>query len=326
MLRTLPFMTAPVAYLPLLAAAAPVFAAAALGYVARRVRWLNADADQSLLRLTVNLLTPCLVLDSVLGNASLRAGGTAAGAAALGFLAVCSCFVLAFAAARLARVPAGPSRATFILSTGMFNYGYLALPLTLALFGRETAGVLFVFNVGVEFALWTVGVALLHGDLRRGWRAALSPPAIAVLAALALNFLGARDWLPGPVLATAHFVGAAAIPLGLLLSGATIADVLEGGGFQPRARVSLPALLVRLAAAPLLFISVALLLPRQPELQRVLVTQAAMPAAMLPIVLSRLYHGDPAIALEVVLVTTLAAVVTLPFWLQVGLSLVGSAG
>ncbi len=56
----------------LLGAVLPVFGVMLAGFFLRRFRWLTADADQSLLRLCVNLLLPALIFESVLGNQTLR--------------------------------------------------------------------------------------------------------------------------------------------------------------------------------------------------------------------------------------------------------------
>src|SRR5678815_535275 len=58
-------------FLALLVIVAPVFLIIVAGYVVRRAEWLTAEADASLLRLGVNLLFPCLILDTILGNSAL---------------------------------------------------------------------------------------------------------------------------------------------------------------------------------------------------------------------------------------------------------------
>ena len=50
----------------------PVFAIVAIGVALRRVQWLTAAADESLLKLVVNFLYPCLIFESVEGNPALR--------------------------------------------------------------------------------------------------------------------------------------------------------------------------------------------------------------------------------------------------------------
>ena len=55
-----------------LSAVLPVFFLALVGIGLRRVRWLTEEADATLLRLVVNVLTPCLIFDKVLGNQALQ--------------------------------------------------------------------------------------------------------------------------------------------------------------------------------------------------------------------------------------------------------------
>ena len=55
-----------------LLAVLPVFGIALIGIFVRKSNWLTEEADKSLLRLTINLLTPCLIFDSVLQNQALK--------------------------------------------------------------------------------------------------------------------------------------------------------------------------------------------------------------------------------------------------------------
>ncbi|MCX7868121.1 MAG: AEC family transporter, partial [Limisphaera sp.] len=70
-------------------------------------------------------------------------------------------------------------------------------------------------------------------------------------------------------------------------------------------------------------LALARLLPGTPELQRVLVLEAAMPAAVFPIVMARQYGGDVATALQVVLSTSVVSLVTMPLWIRAGLAWIG---
>ena len=48
-----------------------------------------------------------------------------------------------------------------------------------------------------------------------------------------------------------------------------------------------------------------------------------MPAAVVPIVMARHYGGDPALALRIVLSTSVVSLVTTPLWIRFGLKFVG---
>ena len=51
-------------YWTLVALVMPVFAVIAAGAGARRIGWLPAEAEESLLKLVVNLLYPCLIFST----------------------------------------------------------------------------------------------------------------------------------------------------------------------------------------------------------------------------------------------------------------------
>ena len=59
------------------------------------------------------------------------------------------------------------------------------------------------------------------------------------------------------------------------------------------------------------------------ELKRVLVLQGAMPAAVLPIVLTKHYGGDARTSLQVALGTSLLGLVTIPLWIRFGGHVIG---
>jgi malate permease and related proteins len=312
--------------LTVLSAVLPVFAIMAIGLWLRHHDWLTADADSSLMRVTINLLLPALIFDSVLGNAALRRPENLLLPPLLGFGMVGLGIVVARMFSPIAGLRTGIQRRTFSFLAGLQNYAYLPIPLCLSLFDAGTTGVLFVHNVGTEMAMWTLGItALTGGGMRGGWRQILNAPLAALLLALGLNFIGMVFTPPAPVLAVGkiflvaiHWLGQSAIPLALLLIGAIIADHLNearGGG---AARVVTVAALVRLGLLPVLFLLLAKHLPCSVELKRVLVLQGAMSSAVLPIVLARHYGGDARVALQVALGTSALGLVTIPLWIRFG--------
>ena len=303
----------------------PVFCIIAAGFAIRRVGWLTEEADQSLLRLTINVLMPCLILDSVLGNASLTRLGNVLFTPTMGFVSVGIGLAVGLMGRSLAGLPAGPRSRTFALTVGVYNYGYMSIPLAALLFkGGDTMGVLFVFNVGVEAAIWTLGLLVLSGtSLKQSVRKLASPPVISMALALVLNVAGGKDWLPAFVQQTAHMLGQCTIPLGLVLVGATIADQLPEFHAEKGWRVMGAACALRLFGVAALFLLLAKYLPCPVELKQVLVLQSAMPAAVFPIIMARHYGGDPATALRVVIGTTAASFVTIPLVLKLGFQFVG---
>jgi predicted permease len=316
--------------LSLFAAVAPVFLMMVAGFAMRRAGWLTAEADASLLRVVVNLLYPCLILRTLLGNSAISQPGNLLIAPAVGFGTVALGYGLCYAAAPLFRIRDSRARRTFAFTAGLQNYGYIALPVVQKLFDHpaqgeaRTTGVLFIHNVGVEAALWTLGMMLLtRTSPRDGWRKIVSVPLVAIAVAIVLNFADAGHWLPPFALSAIKSLGDAAIPLGLILTGAVFADELAARGAATVAgSVSLGACVLRILILPAIMLSLARWLPCPPELRHVMLAQAAMPSAVIPVILVKHYGGDSSVALRIVLVTSLIGLFSIPVWLAIGLKFI----
>ncbi len=314
-------------YLTLFAAVAPVFLVIGAGFAIRRAGWLSAEADASLMRVIVNLLFPCLILDTVLGNRALENAGNVLLAPLVGFGTVVLGYFVSYFAAPIFGLREPRQRRTFAFTVGIFNYGYVPLPLIPKLFpdaAAPTTAVLFLHNVGVETALWTAGIMLLAGAANparreRRWTHIFNVPVLAILCAVALHFLGARSWLPDIVLSAVHNMGAAAIPLGLILTGATFADQMRDLTVSNATGVGIGSAALRLGILPILMLALARWLPCPIELRRIILIQAAMPCAVIPVLLTKHYGGDPNTAMRAVLVTTALSFLTIPLWIQFGL-------
>jgi predicted permease len=230
-------------------------------------------------------------------------------------------YLLAWWAAGLVGLCELRARRTFAFTTGIQNYSYFPLPLIFTLFGRETTGVLFGYAVGVDLCLWTIGLMMLTG--KGGWagiRQAFNLPVVVIILALVLNLLGAGAWIPQWVDKTWGMLGACAVPFALLLTGASFADSSAPRQFWRGKSVMAASALVRVGIMPLLILAVGLFLPVGDDLQKVLIVQAAMPAAVAPMAIARHYGGDATVGLQVVLSSTVISLATIPLWLQLGLS------
>ena len=310
------------------AAIAPVFLITLAGFTIRRAGVLSAEADSTFLRVCVNVLYPCLILTTIVGNPALHQAANVWMPPLAGFLSVAVGYAASYGCARLLRLPRGSETRTFTYVTGLYNYGYMAIPVVDKLFGAKALGVLFTHNLGVEIAFW-IGLSLILAsrDRENGqawWRQALNAPVLAILGSLALNFSLGGGHLPGWIDGAARMLGNSAIPIALLLTGATLADFLgELRTAHSGALILGGACLLRLGILPFVFLGLARWLPCSMELRQVLVVQSAMPCAMLPIVLAKHYGGNTGMAVQIVFATTLLAIATIPWWIRYGMVLAG---
>lgn len=329
-------------YLMIFGKSLPILLLILVGAAFRRLGWLKAESDSSLMKLVLNLFYPCLIFSNIVGNDALRDMSNWLGAPLMGMLTLCLGFLVSYYWPGW-KERSLSERRTFAFSTGVFNYGYVPIPLAQVLFAPATTGVLLVFNVGIEIAFWTVGLFVLTGISGAGgnWRRLISPPLITILIALPCNFLGLAEFLAHPgfnpgnawgqilnhliVVAGESFftairmAGDCSIPLGLVLIGASIYDLWRSTDWWKGAAIPVRACLIRLGILPVLFLLIARYVPMTDSLREVLVLQAAMPAAIFPIVIARVFGGDIKIALQVVLSTSIVSLLLIPLWIQLGL-------
>lgn len=301
----------------------PVLFTALAGILMRRVNCLNEEADKSLLDVTINLLIPCFIFDKLLGNPAMAVPSNLILAPLVGMGTVVVGILLSLALAGLSGLRDPLERKSFGFSAGIYNYGYVPLPLAMALFDRETVAALVVHNIGVDFAFWTMGALVFAQRDQPIWRKLLRPPIFAILATLLLNFTGLNEKVPEIVIGTARMIGACAIPMGLILTGAMTADLLKHFRSSGGGRVMLAACLLRIGLLPVGFLLLAKFLPATVELKRVIVLQAAMPAAVFAILAAKYFRGHPPTALRVVVGTSLLSFVTIPLWIRFGMQFVG---
>lgn len=334
----LAFLIDPADFLQIAASVFSVFLVMAVGAVCRTKHWLTKHADQSLAKLTANVLLPSLFLDRILKDETLTSLADAWHPPVFGFVETTGSFLLAlFLARRIGHrfgLVTDAQHRAFALCAGICNYGYIPLPLSQIFYPDAEVEIIF-HNVGVDLSLWSVGVAIIMGgkpipaDAAKpvvpAWRRGvaiiakfISPPMVAVMIALSIRFLGWRDEIPESLMKPLGWLAGSSIPMGLVLSGAIIIDFIRAADWTGSGKTIFAAIGFRQFLMPILMLTAAKTLAPTQDLQHALLLEAAMPAAIFPIVLTRLYDGDTATALRVVLSTSLAAIVLIPVWMAVG--------
>lgn len=288
----------------------------AAGLLVRRRVVTQAHID-ALSRATVVVFLPCLTFDSVVRNLDpsrlpywwvlpLAAVAMAVTGLALG-------------AALFAREL--PAKRNMLVLASMQNAGYLVLPVGLALFPGEFdlfSLYCFLFILGNSLMLWSVG-KLLATRGRPGvpiWRAVLTPPLVANVAAIVLALSGGKALVPDVLGRGAHLLGTAAVPVATFILGAVLGSI----PFRPRAILPDAArvVLVKLVLLPLLTAAILawLGLGRTHSLLASFFLIQAVAAPAVAIILQvRSYGGDEEKIGGVMLIAYAGCLLALPFWI-----------
>jgi len=291
------------------------------GAVLRRIGLVKKEHDEGAMRLIFNVMFPCLILDKVLGNEVVRSGPVVAWAIGIGFTFIAGGIALGYLTGRVLGLKRGTGLHTFALSSGCQNFGFTAAPVVEILWGGGALALLFVHNIGVEFAIWSVGMMVISGGGGIPWRQMINGPLVAVVLAMQLLALGLDDNITGPPREAISMIGIGSFPLAIFITGCTIMDLV--GHEKPTFKIIAGSAFVRLGLVPAAMLCAAKFLPLATEIRQVLVVQAAMPAAFTPILMARLYGGRPGMAVQVVLATTILSLLTLPWIITIGTEWIG---
>jgi predicted permease len=317
----------------ILVAVIPIYLLMVVGGILRRADVLGSEMDSGLTKLVIHVLYPALILDKVLRAELLRDPGVVFSAIGVGFVIIMLGLGTALLVGRVIGLRKGTGWRSFTLTAGIQNYGYVAIPLLIVFFPKDETtvlGLLFTHSLGVELGIWTLGMYILRGRPVRSLREFLTGPIVAVLVGLILVFArfdllversSSVAFVFDMVLNLLHWLGVCAFPVGLLLIGTAISDLLGKAPFS--VRVGIGSLIVRMGVMPIVILSLAKFLPLVTEFKQVLLIQAAMPSAVTPIVLARHYGANPAAAVQVVLTTSVVAIVTIPIIISFGRAWLG---
>jgi predicted permease len=273
---------------------------------------LTADSRQLVITIIINVAMPCIILDGIFQTAIDSQILTQIFVIFLvSVLLNCLGIFLGWAGARTLPLPAKKRRELAILS-GLGNTGFIGLPLCAALFGPKGALLAAVFDAGVDFVLWTVGVMMLQekGSFSlKGLKTLVNIPMIAIVAGLGSALIGFTP--PEPVKQLFGTLAKIASPLAMMYIGMLIPLFLRGKTQVSLRLLSMP-ITFKLFLFPLLTAFLLSTFAMDTEISRVALIQVAMPTLTLASILFGRYAADEEMGAMTTVFSTLLALLTIP--------------
>lgn len=214
-----------------------------------------------------------------------------------------------------------PKMGAFLLVSAFGSSALLGYALIVVLFPHDAAALsegVFVSELGVGLPLFTVGVMVaMHygrssGDTQHLWsNAALffrSPIFVAILLGLLWSFspLGTRGPVITPLFDAVDIVAHA----NTFLVTLTVGVLLSFSSLRPILGIALATMLLKLLLSPAIVFLPASLMGLESWQMQVLLLEAAMPSAMLSVVLSKQYGCDAELAAQLVFITLVGSLFT----------------
>lgn len=218
---------------------------------------------------------------------------------------------VSYLCARALRLPA-PQAGGFLLAASLGNTGYLGYPLTAALLGAAAVPAAVFYDVfGTVFALVLVGLPIAarfgagdNGRVNILRELVTFPGVIALALALALHGVT----IPDPVSDWLGLLGSMVAPLIMLSVGIS----LRPRAVASRVRELAAVAMLRLVLAPVIAVAAASVFVAEPEVARVAVLEASMPAMMLTLAVGERYGLDTDFIASAIFVTTALSALSIP--------------
>jgi hypothetical protein len=305
-----------------------IFAMMIPGYFAVKGGIFSRSTTAELSKILVNFIYPCFIFYAIVNcfTFSELVGRWTLPAGSLGIMV--AGYLIGLVAVRFISFRTVDEKKSFLFQSLMNNYSFLPLPLVILLFGERGGAALIFSSFGAELAVWTIGVFILHGEKfsMRKLNHLLTPPMIslycAILFSWILSVLKANGCLAGHenlapfadyTLNTLKMIGAATIPLAMIVAGSRIA-MMNFSGFS-NVRVWILTSL-RLIVIPLAALSILKLIGLSGDTEKILMVVAVMPTSIASIMMSEIYGGDKEFMTVTVVASHLFSIITIPVLLS----------
>lgn len=289
-----------------------------LGYFLSSRNWFDAATVRLLPKLITNVCLPPFLALTILQSFILEDLAHLLPAVGAPFVIIALMFGMAWLLAKAMHV----SRRHFGLfcsSISNSNTIFIGIPINMALFGPDAVGYVLFYYFSSTFFFWTVGNFFISRDenasgessgkaRKFSWKKIISPPMMGFLCGLFLLLLGVR--LPQFIITPVQQVGQLTTPLALIFIGI----ILQQTGLRnmrPDRDMTI-ALIGRLIACPVFAMLILPWFGLPAIMNNVYIIQSGLPVLMQVSILSAYYDTDPAFGTEIVALSTILCIFTIP--------------
>lgn len=285
-----------------------IFLAFLIGYIVRRFRGNKIDLN-TLTEVIIYIGSPCLAFSTIVAtDYQLRELALLLGAMAFFIFGMGALFM------GYGFLTKKKTDSVIPISTMFMNTANIGFPVTLFVFGQQAFEKAVILDLGMVLILFSFGV----GVLSKKYTAWLGMP-VLYTALIAFIFSLSHMHFPEALLRPISLMGQITVPAMIISLGCKIADIQALGKFSLR----LPILvsLIRVFGGMLLGLLFIGLFGLSGMTAAVVLLYATLPAPIMSYVLAQKYHRNEALAAEIVLVSNLGALATLPIILYISKSL-----
>lgn len=288
-----------------------------IGAIAARYYVFNNDSKQLLITLITNVGMPAIILSSIF-NVDIDANKFKTMMIVFIASIIINIFGLSLGYLITHIFKKNSKRKVEVAILSAFgNTGFIGIPLCAVLFGAEGALYAAIFDAGVDFTIWTVGVYLLQKERSfniRLLKGMINIPIIAILIGLTIAATGLT--MPNIIIDLSDMLAAFAVPLAMFFIGAIVSNFQQANMAISYFEIIVPIVL-KLIILPLIVIVVLVKTRLSELLIFIIIIQSMMPALTLSSILFAKYSKDDKFGALITIVTTVLSLLIIPGMLWV---------
>jgi len=278
----------------------PIFSIILVGYIIGKLKKIDV---QRFINLIVYIAAPCLIFSSIATSDINLTDFTSIAVAALAIIL----FMVTFACLTLKLTRSDKKGLYLPMVFG--NTSYVGYPVALFAFGVDGLSRAVVFDMINSILIFSLGIYIVHhrNELQEVFKV---PLLYAVVIGLVVNL--SKITIPQVLFLPIEMVGLVTIPLVLLVLGYKLTEIKIS-----TAKIVLLASAFRILGGFLVALMIVNLLSLDGLVKDIILLQAAMPSAVMSMILAAKYQRDASLVASVVCITTLLSILSIPLILSI---------
>ena len=284
-----------------------LFIIMAVGFYAKKRKFLNEVVDRGLTELLLNITLPFMIVSSF--NIEYEATMISNAHKILVYSFLIHIGLIFISKLFFFKLPKNKEQ-VFRFITIFSNVGFMGYPVLESIYGGVGVFYAAIFNIAFNLLVWTVGVVLYTGekDFKSMRKAVANPALIAVIIGIILFVFSVR--LPLAIQTSLKLVGSTTTPISMIIIGSMLAEMQFKNIFSDLSIYY--ASVVRLLIVPMIIYVVLRFFKVDEMLLNICVILQAMPAAVSSAIIAEKYGGDGLLASQCVFITTIISGITIP--------------
>lgn len=282
-----------------------------VGVYAAKKRIITKEINKGLTNILLKITLPCLVVSSFIFDLSDELKDN-----------IIRCFIysplvliISIVISYILLIPIKGEKKIIIQFANVFsNCGFIGFPIVFSIYGNEGVIYASIFNLFFTAFLWTYGVILFNGKMKREdiKKVLLNPAIVAVFIGLIIMIFGFD--IPSVLSSTLDLVGNMTSPLSMIIVGVILGN--EKIISYLKDKTIYYSAFLKLIIMPCILILISRLLKDTSLVIKTLIIVTAMPAAAMTSILAESFDKESEYSAVIVFITTLFSVITFPILLN----------